>query len=482
MQSSDIVLRKSETVTDTGTNGGIIGYQVVNSGNKHALFPMISPSDRDVSGGMDRLRKCGLCNINSDDETAYDMRVFFSCPTNGQDTIVLHLGTQSNIQSELTGYEQRYGCGTLNTALSGGETSVELVMETQDVGFAPGGYLFLHDHLMTGQTVDDGSVAGLPKVRAGDSCEDVAGEWRRKAFTTNVTYPYGRYLGDGVVYTVHTGSHQQLIKLKEYKTEDEVIAAVPTDNTATQITLTALTPGNGIEGNDEYQVVVTATCDSVTRTVTVNGDGSCSGYCASGELVLDTGIWTTSIDWLTAPDGDTNITATYYTKNYTKVTNTYTVELDEQVNYAFAVGDTYGAGVLAQSEIKTSFDNVNVNSTSGTFDSVTYPITLFNIGTTEDAISLIFSSATAYSCTSVNYGSLGSGSITADFTPLNSDTGTSMFTIPSDAFGGTYAPGDTVTFSTHPSILPVWMVQNIPEGMAVVEEDDNWILSMMFLG
>jgi hypothetical protein len=66
---------------------------------------------------------------------------------------------------------------------------------------------------------------------------------------------------------------------------------------------------------------------------------------------------------------------------------------------------------------------------------------------------------------------VGTGSISADFSPINPNTGQPYFTVDKEGWGGTWAIGETITFLTDPSALPIWWKEIVPPVTAV--ENDN---------
>jgi hypothetical protein len=462
ISASDVVFRKSATVTNTTANGGRKGQTQVVTGARHGLFPRVTAVER--SAGVTRYRKEFWCNDNADDESAYDVMAFLEFPSNGGDRFYLGKGSQTDTQGDIATHPPLWmGCGSLNSALSGSETEVDLLMESDDFEFEPGGYLHLANKFLTSQTIDTGVVEG-------DSVTYSGGTWYKIASTSDIEYPNGVYVGGNKVLTEHGSLSEEYLLLAENKTTDEAIGTG--DGSSTSPTLTDLAAvTNGVVSQYDYRPVITTTCGSVARTVYIDEDGTCSGYCSAGEINLDTGVWVTDITWTTAPDNTEDILITYYDKNYSYSGNVVTVELDGSVAGSYATSDTYGAGCIYESEVITSSDNWAETSTSGTYDETTYPLVLYNDGTEEDTFTITFTSATAFTCAGLNEGSLGSGSITADFEPVNPNTGEKYFTLDKDGWGGTWAAGETVVFQTHPSAIPIWWKEVVPASTSA--EDNN---------
>ncbi|GAG06448.1 unnamed protein product, partial [marine sediment metagenome] len=132
--ASDIKFKKSEFVTDTVSNGGRKGQVEVISGVRHSLFPRVSKAER--IAGVTRYRKEFWCNENVDDDVAYNPLVFLEHPSNGGDRFAIGKGTDTDLQSAILASPLTHptwlGVGSLNLALVGAETLVQLLMENTD--------------------------------------------------------------------------------------------------------------------------------------------------------------------------------------------------------------------------------------------------------------------------------------------------------------------------------------------------------------
>lgn len=135
---------------------------------------------------------------------------------------------------------------------------------------------------------------------------------------------------------------------------------------------------------------------------------------------------------------------------------------------AYSHTNTIVGSCYTQTEVKTYYDNLVKNSASGTFDDTNYPILMDSVGTVEDSWTITFTSATDFDCSGSAEGNVGSGNINSDFSPTNSDFGQPYFTIQQEAWGGTWASGDTLTFDTHPCSVPIWFKRVVPANAGTV--------------
>ncbi|OIN87871.1 MAG: hypothetical protein AUJ12_00440 [Alphaproteobacteria bacterium CG1_02_46_17] len=459
--STDIKYRKSVVQTDTSANGGRMGNIQVISGVRHALFPRVTKSQRDA--GVTHYRKEFWCNENASDESGYGVLNYLMAPSNAGDTFYLAKGTQNDTQADFDRNAHPYartweGAGQLETALSGGETSVSLDMEDTDFMFPNGGKLWLSDILMTAQTVDAGVVAG-------DSVYYSSGSWSKVTHIDNITYPYGWAASSTTVISKQETTNEEFLEVATNQYSGEVIGTGNGSNTAP--TLATLTNKiNGVCRQADWLPVVTATCGAIARTADIDCEGGCTGYCSAGNLNMANGAWTTPITWTTAPDNATNITIVYYENAWSWSGNVATVELAEQVTNAYPVAATFGAGCIETDEVACETSVWTEASASGTYDETSYPLTMYNDGTVYETWTLTFSSASAFSVAGAYYGSVGSGNTSSDFSPNNIDMGQPYFTINSNGWGGTWTSGDTIVFNTVPSAVPMLLCQHVPAGTA----------------
>jgi hypothetical protein len=464
--ASDISFKKSAVVTDTTSNGGRKGQITVVSGARHNLFPRVTKAER--TAGVTRYRKEFWLNDNASDETAYDTLLYLEFPSNGGDRFYIGLGSHTNTQAAIVVENTApawLGVGSLQAALSGGETTVALTMENDDFEFPNGGYLHISDKFKTGQTKDS-------DVSIGDSVEYSGGTWSKITSTTDIDYPKGIYVGSNVVMTIEGATSEEWLEIADNLYEDEVIGTGSTgDQTPALATLT--NKANGVCGQPTLLPVVTATVGSVEKTVNVAADGSCSGYCSAGTLNMDTGVWTVDITWTVAPDNGTDITITYRELPYSYSGNTVTVELESgtTVANAYTTAKTYGAGCINAEDVECETTTWTETSSSGTYDESTYPVIMFNDGTEYDFWTVTFTSAVAFNCSGSNEGSVGAGVVSSDFSPTNPETGQPYFTIDKDGWGGTWTSGDTVTFYTNPSAAPIWIKEVVPSSTAALSNN-----------
>lgn len=127
--ANELKLYRSQTVSDSGGNGGRMSAVEVVSGAMANLFPAVDQADRDA--GNTKYRKFFMKVANDADLTLFSPKVFFDRYTLGDDAIYFFPATQIDIQSDLSGSERLYGAGKLNVNAANGATSIAVLMEDQ---------------------------------------------------------------------------------------------------------------------------------------------------------------------------------------------------------------------------------------------------------------------------------------------------------------------------------------------------------------
>ena len=144
--------------------------------------------------------------------------------------------------------------------------------------------------------------------------------------------------------------------------------------------------------------------------------------------------------------------------------NVVTIPLATNLVGSYLAANTRVASVLDHGVLETTIDNWVETSTLGTYDEGTYPVAGDNLGTIEQIWTFTWSDGSNFTVSGDTIGSVGSGTIGADFSPNNPDYSAPYFTLEQEGFAGTWANGDTLVFHTHPANIPLWMLRDIPAG------------------
>lgn len=137
IQSSEIIWRRSAVVGDGGTNGGRMTATPIVTGVKNNIFPDVPQSER--AAGSTKYRKVFIHIANDADLALVAPKIYVESRTPGDDSVTLIPGTQRNVQSGITGSEQKYGAGVLNATVSSGVGSIVVAVEDAADNLFPNG-------------------------------------------------------------------------------------------------------------------------------------------------------------------------------------------------------------------------------------------------------------------------------------------------------------------------------------------------------
>ncbi len=193
-----------------------------------------------------------------------------------------------------------------------------------------------------------------------------------------------------------------------------------------------------------------------SQTVTLAGNGQ-----TAAQVVVQI-----SLSGATAYVSGTNValrTDSYYSDNSIQVLSDSTADtilgLDNTIHYG--TDGTVVAAYLDLGTIAASHSTPVKVSPLGTF---TDNIVNYDLGAIYDAWTVTFSSATAFTVAGATEGTIGSGVISTAFAVAH--WGSYYFSIPTSCWGGTWAAGDTVTFTTYPSAEGIWFKEVVPASTA----------------
>lgn len=116
-------------------------------------------------------------------------------------------------------------------------------------------------------------------------------------------------------------------------------------------------------------------------------------------------------------------------------------------------------------------DTVIGAAANGTFNDISYPITVSNKGAWTERWVVTFTSTTAFTVAGEHVGVIAVGSTGADCAPLNAATGVPYFTIPALGWGLGWATGNVLRFNTVGAIHPVWAARTVLQGPETVTHD-----------
>ena len=141
-----------------------------------------------------------------------------------------------------------------------------------------------------------------------------------------------------------------------------------------------------------------------------------------------------------------------------------TIALSAALAFGYSSANTYVSSVIEAGTVQAQATGFVATSGSGTIDST--KTTAHNRGGVQESWTLTFTGTTTFDLVGTVLGNVGSGNISSTFAPVNPDTGTPYLSILAAMWGGTWIAGNTVTFNTSPSSVPVFEKRVIPAGSA----------------
>jgi hypothetical protein len=157
--------------------------------------------------------------------------------------------------------------------------------------------------------------------------------------------------------------------------------------------------------------------------------------------------------------------------------NLITLTLSTGLVSGYSNTDTKVSSVMSIGTIQGVSTAPVVTSSAGTYDNGSYPILVDSIGGISESYTLTFTSATGFTCIGSITGSLGSGTVSSNFSPVNASFAKPFFTIYTAGFGGTFVANDTITFTTSPAAAPVWLKRVVPAGATSIS-GNNFIIAL----
>lgn len=190
--------------------------------------------------------------------------------------------------------------------------------------------------------------------------------------------------------------------------------------------------------------------------VQVNTEGAALDYFKPGDLIRISNKATVdavagTVEYATIASGGVSYSG-----------NTATLTLTGALVNAYSNADTKVASVYEPADIVGGYENVGGAMGSGLFDPADGGLVVDSIGGVYDEWTITFTSATAFTCAGSATGSVGTGNTSSAFSPANASLSRPYFVLNTDAWGGSFAAGNTVTFRTIPAALPLWYRRIIP--------------------
>lgn len=152
--------------------------------------------------------------------------------------------------------------------------------------------------------------------------------------------------------------------------------------------------------------------------------------------------------------------------------NLVTLHLAEALPLPFLSGAKVSS-VFEAAEVKSTVTAPTLTSSAGGL-AASWATYLFvrGAGVVEQNWTLTFTSATAFTITGDTLGAVGAGNISSGAAPLDPAFGAARFNLLPALFTGTFVAGDTLTFTTHPAAIPLFLRRTIPAGSVAISNNN----------
>jgi hypothetical protein len=152
IQTSEILFRKPQEVSDVSTNGGRMSFNLYVSATAANVFGNVFSAAR-AAGNLSApdYRKVCVVVANDSEETLYAAMLRLFMPNRGDDWITFHMGSARDRQADISGSETRYGNGALHSAVSAGGATLIIDLKSADLASGadviarPGDPIFITD-------------------------------------------------------------------------------------------------------------------------------------------------------------------------------------------------------------------------------------------------------------------------------------------------------------------------------------------------
>ena len=152
---------------------------------------------------------------------------------------------------------------------------------------------------------------------------------------------------------------------------------------------------------------------------------------------------------------------------------------DTIVGSALVIGDMqsrYTRKFVQQSWNNAWADEATGSGISANYNDALYPFLVTNKGAIQERWALIFTDAQSFRCVGEYSGQIGTGSVNADFSPINPVTGLPYFTVKKEGWGAGWANGNVLRFNTVAANFPVWVIRTVKQSEPTVMSDQFQIM------
>ena len=116
---------------------------------------------------------------------------------------------------------------------------------------------------------------------------------------------------------------------------------------------------------------------------------------------------------------------------------------------------------------------------TATYDALNYPVLIDNRSAVQERWKLKFTSSTGYQVIGEKLGIIGTGSINADYSPINPMTSEPYFTIRASGWGSGWVTSNILRFNTDAAAAPLWAIRTVLPDSEPLADD---VISVEFRG
>jgi hypothetical protein len=116
-------------------------------------------------------------------------------------------------------------------------------------------------------------------------------------------------------------------------------------------------------------------------------------------------------------------------------------------------------------------DTQSGGSANGTFNDITYPITVENKDCIQERWAIVFTGSTTFNVIGENVGLIATGNTSTNLTPNNPNTGQPYFSLNALGWGAGWSSGNTLRFNTVAANFPIWVARTVQQGDASETQD-----------
>lgn len=170
-----------------------------------------------------------------------------------------------------------------------------------------------------------------------------------------------------------------------------------------------------------------------------------------------------------------------------------TLSFTRPVTHDYPAGSRISSAFMAgdlRSRVALTFDQATWNGTTfldalsgdpavASYDVTNHPIEIKNSGGTTQRWGLQFISTTAFRLIGEQLGIVATGTIAADFAPINPATGQPYFTIRKEGWGTGWSVGNVLRINTVGAITSPWVVRTVKQGP---ESGENYEFTLLMRG